>query len=272
MKKAPLLAIIATVLILAVGCTSMNSVGKPSPILERIQQRGSIIVGTAANMPPLNMTTRSGVIGGLDIDLAQYIARSMGVELQLVTKNFAELLPALENGEVDMVISGMTMTPERNLKVEFVGPYHVTGKSFLTKKSSIAKTENPADLNSSNYTFTALDGSTSAELIQTAMPEAVFKPAVNYKEAVAMVLNNQADAMISDYHACVLALVQHPNADLIALISPFTYEPLGIALPPGDVHYLNWVSNFLNIMEASDGLVALKLKWIENTSWVNELP
>ncbi len=272
MKRTPLFAVLLWFVALAVGCANLTAAGKPSPTLDRIQKRGSVIVGTAANMPPLNMMTKKGVPAGLDIDLAQYIASAMGVQLQLVTKDFPDLLPALEAGQVDMIISGMTITPERNLKVAFAGPYHVTGKAFLTKNKALAKAKDLAALDSGTFTFAALAGSTSETLIKGSMPKATFIPVKNYDEAVALVLSNKADALISDYHACLLALVRNPKKGLVTLITPFTYEPLGIALPAGDVQLLNWTTNFINTMAASGELTNLKLKWLEKTDWINELP
>lgn len=272
MKKALSLMLIAGLVLMGFGCAQMSGVGHSSSNLGKIQKKGVLTVGTAANMPPLNMTTKNGDIIGFDIDLARYMASAMGVKLNVVTRKFSELLPALEKKEVDMVISGMTITPERNLTVEFAGPYHVSGKSFLTKKSTIASTKKPSNLNSPSYAFTALKGSTSEILIKKLMPQAMYFPVDNYDDGVAMVLSNRADAMVSDYHACLVALLRHPKDNLVTVITPFTYEPLGIALPPGDVHFLNWVNNFLNTMEGSDELDALKLRWIKNPSWLRLLP
>jgi polar amino acid transport system substrate-binding protein len=272
MKRSPLFMLVSLIVVFAVGCANMTAGNNTSSNIDRIQKRGSIIIGTAANMPPLNMTTKKGVPAGLDIDLAQYIAGGMGVKLQLVTKNFADLLPALEAGQVDMVISGMTITPERNLKVDFAGPYHVTGKAFLAKMGAFSKIKNMGELNSNAFTFTALAGSTSEGLIKLAAPNAVYKPVNNYDEAVAMILENKADALVSDYHACLVALLRNPGKGLAGALTPFTYEPLGIALPQGDAHLLNWTTNFLNTMSASGELTALKFKWIEKTNWIDDLP
>src|SRR5512136_2329159 len=84
-----------------------------SPVLDRIQAKKELVVGTAASMPPLNMTTKDGQIMGMEMDIASFFASSIGVKLTLKPMNFNELLPALEAGQVDMVLSGMTITPER---------------------------------------------------------------------------------------------------------------------------------------------------------------
>lgn len=259
------------ILSLTVACAHTNNSTLSSPNLDRISQSGVLRVGTAADMPPLNMLDKSGDPMGLDVDLAKYMARAMGVRLELVIKPFPELLPALEAGDLDMVISGLTITPQRNMNAAFVGPYHITGKALLTKFKSLVASEDTSKLNSKAFAYSALEGSTSASLVETLMPEARLVTAKNYETAVDMVLSNQVDALVADYHVCVLSLLRHPNQGLVSLITPFTYEPLGIAMPPGDAQMINWVTNFLQTMRESDELIKLKIKWIEDPSWLSEL-
>jgi len=260
------------VLVFTVACSHMNGAGAPSSNLNRIVRDGVLRVGTAADMPPLNMLDKTGNPMGLDVDLAGFIADAMGVRLKLVVKPIAELLPALQAGEVDMAISGLTITPERNLKVAFVGPYQISGKALLTRFRSLVTDGETAKLNSEAFAFSALEGSTSADQVATMMPKARLVTANSYPEAVDLVLTNQVDAMVADYHVCVMALLQHPDEGLVSLIAPFTYEPLGIALPPGDAQMINWVSNFLDRLRQSDTLIQLKVKWTEDPSWLSDLP
>ena len=121
------------------GCATATTAPSSSPGLDRIRAKGELVVGTAASMPPLNMTTKTGEIIGLEMDLARAMAAAMKVKLRLAAMPFANLLPALEAGQVDMILSGMTMTPERNMRFAFVGPYFVSGKSFLAKEATLAR-------------------------------------------------------------------------------------------------------------------------------------
>jgi polar amino acid transport system substrate-binding protein len=93
-----------------------------APMLDRIVAKKELVVGTAASMPPLNMTMKDGQIAGMEIDLARLISGALDVKLTLKQMPFNDLLPALQAGQVDMILSGMTITPARNLKVAFVGP------------------------------------------------------------------------------------------------------------------------------------------------------
>jgi polar amino acid transport system substrate-binding protein len=223
-------------------------------------------------MPPLNMTDKKGEIIGLEVDMANYFAGAMGVELNLVKKPFPELLPALEAGEVDMVLSGMTITPERNLKVAFVGPYIISGKAFLTKDKFIASVKESSDLNQSDMSFVALESSTSETLVKEVMPKAKLMTTKNYDDAVEMVLQDKVNALVADYQICLVSLLRYPDQNLVSVITPFTYEPLGIALPAGDSHLINWVNNFINTLKKSGELDELRARWLKDGSWLKELP
>jgi polar amino acid transport system substrate-binding protein len=94
------------------------------------------------------MTTKDGKVIGFEMDLAKFMANAMGVELKLKRMEFSKLVSALEDGRVDMILSGMTITPKRNLKIAFVGPYFISGKAFLTKVETIANAKDLVEVNS----------------------------------------------------------------------------------------------------------------------------
>ena len=103
-------------------------------ILDGILKRGELVVGISGDQIPFNATTKDCEIVGLDADIARGIAKGMNVKIRFSRMPFAELLPALQSGKVDMIVSGMTMTPERNTKVAFIGPYYVSGKGIPAAK------------------------------------------------------------------------------------------------------------------------------------------
>jgi polar amino acid transport system substrate-binding protein len=164
MKFVKVILVSVLALVFITGCAQTqqgSSSTSASPVLDRIQKRGELVVGTMGNMPPLNMTSKDGEIFGLEPDLARLMAKAMDVKVKFVTKPFNELLPALQTGEVDMVLSGMTITPERNRKVAFVGPYFISGKAFLTKIKTIAYADEAEDANNPKTKIVTLKDSTS---------------------------------------------------------------------------------------------------------------
>jgi polar amino acid transport system substrate-binding protein len=273
MTRAPRLLLLAAAAALLAGCQSLGMPGAGPPArLQGILTSGELRVGVSGNQPPLNMTSRSGSIIGLEIELVRALASSMGLDATLVQKPFAELLPALERGDVDLVISGMTITPERNARVAFAGPYLISGKSVLSKSKRISSVETPGELDDPSRTYAALEGSTSEAFVKDILPRANLVPTRDYDRAVALVLGDEVDALVADYPICALSILRHPEAGLSMLTTPFTLEPLGIALPAEDALFVNLVENYLRTLEGTGLLTQLKAKWFSDGSWVAELP
>jgi polar amino acid transport system substrate-binding protein len=274
MKVAKIILVSILALIFFTGCTQMQqttSSTSTSPVLDRIQKRGELVVGTMGNMPPLNMTAKDGEIFGFEPDLARRLAGAMNVKVKFVTKPFNELLPALQNGEVDMVMSGMTITPERNLKVAFVGPYFISGKAFLTKIKTVAYAKEAEDANNPNTKIVTLKDSTSQAFAEKYLDKTTLFTTGTYDEAVDMVLQDKVQAMIADYPICVVSVFRYPEAGLLSVVTQLTYEPIGIAIPANDPLMMNWTRNTLNSIEGSGILDELKLKWFTGGDWLNKL-
>ena len=278
MKKISLLALLwlLAVSFLFSACAidggKSGSATNTAPALQSIMEKGEIVVGTAGDMPPLNMTVKSGKVVGLEPELAEYIADAMGVKLKLKTMPFSELLPALEAGRVDIIISGMTITPKRNLKVAFVGPYFLSGKCVLTKDKALAEADEASDINRPEIKLAALKGSTSELFVEELIPKAQLVPAKNYDQAVDMVLDNKVNALIGDYPICVVSLLRYPDRGLTSVVSLLTQEPLGIALPGNDPLFVNWMNNFLQNLQSNGILDDLKEYWFDSGHWLKELP
>jgi len=274
-KKAGTVIVLILTLAVFMGCAHNNggaAKASTAPVLDRILQKGEIVVGTAGSMPPLNMTTKDGKVIGLEPDLAKAIANAMGVKLRLETMPFSELLPSLENGDLDMIMSWMTITSKRNLKVAFVGPYLMSGKAFLTKIKTIAAVDDTTVLNSPGTKLAALKGSTSQLFVETVLFNTTLVPVRDYDEGVDMVIRDEVHALVADYPICVISVVRYPDKGLMSVNTPLTYEPLGIALPANDPHLLNWMENYLKSLEGSGALNELKKRWVEDVSWLNRLP
>ncbi|MCU0579914.1 MAG: transporter substrate-binding domain-containing protein [Desulfobacterota bacterium] len=273
MKIAHRAGALFCILVLAAGCAhDPGSAGAGTALsdFQKILRKNELVVGMTGKQPPLNMKSKEGVLIGLEPALARAMAGAMGVALKIELMDFYELFPALESGRVDMVMSGMTMTPKRNLQMAFVGPYFVTGKSLLTKADHIAKCQELCDIDSPQTSLTFLKGSNSQFFAEKIIPKARMIPARDYDEAVNLVLEDKADALIADLLTCLLALARHPNRGLLTSLKTFTFEPLGIALPGTDPLLINWTENFLKIIQGTGELKKLSEFWIKNEVWLQE--
>jgi len=235
-------------------------------VLSSILKRGELRVGTTGTQPPFSMKSKSGELIGYEIDLAKALAKNMGVKLKLVELPFSDLLGALKAGKIDAVMSGMTMTPERNLEVLFAGPYLLSGKTILTKSTLVSEISNPA--NDKKYKIVTLKGSTSVEFVKNYMPKHELILVDKYNDGVDMVLSNKADAMVADKPICVVTLMKNQGKDLVISDKPLTIEPIGMALPSDDPQFLNLVENYISSLELSGTLPMLEKSWFQDGAWM----
>ena len=267
------IAVLLAALGLAVSLGSAPAqASSESPILSRILASGTLRVGMSGGQPPLNFKSKSGTLMGLEVDLARALAGIMNLELKLVEKPFPELLGALAGGEVDLVISGLTITPERNTKSAFVGPYFLSGKSILTRSTTLAQADEAADLDQADLKLAALEGSTSQRFVETRLPKASLVTTPNYDEAVKLLLADQVSAVVADREIVRLTAFLHPKEGLATLPETLTIEPIGIAAPPGDVLLVNHLQNAMAALEASGLMSAIRVRWLERSDWIQQLP
>lgn len=239
--------------------------------LDRIIKKGELAVGTSGTQPPMSAINKKGELMGMDVDLSKAMADAMGVKLRFVQMPFAELLPALEAGKVDMVLSGMTITAERNKKAAFLGPYIVTGKGILAIETRFAALKEAKGLDAPEVKVAALKDSTSQKFAETSISKAKLTLFGSYDEAIDLLLKNKIDVIVADFQFCALTAYRHQKKGLIAGQSPLTFEPLGIAMPE-DALLINWVQNFLNQYQGTGELKKASEKWLNPGSWIDELP
>ncbi|CAB1056835.1 hypothetical protein D1BOALGB6SA_1574 [Olavius sp. associated proteobacterium Delta 1] len=265
MKKTIVLVLVSALLLMAVN------IAVAGKAMDGILKKGELVVGITGTQPPLNIADKDGEIIGYDADIAKLIAMNLGVKVKFATMHFAELLPALTAGKVDMILSSMTMTLERNRKVAFVGPYYVSGKGIVTKTQTIGALQQADGMNNPEFKIAALNGSTSQAFVEQAAPKAQLVPTKSYDEAIDMLLQDKVNAVVADYPFCAFTAFRHQDKGLVSGQSKLTVEPLGIAIPE-DALLINWLSNFVNMLEASGQVKNLTEKWFQSGSWIKDLP
>ena len=252
----------ATVFLLALFLSSASF--GASPVLDRVVEQGVLKVAMSGNQQPFNFVYgKKKSVVGFDVDLAEEVARLMGVRLEVVRMPFDELIGAVENGSADMVISGMTITADRTRKVTFVGPYMLSGKSMLASAKTMSKLKTPADLNSSGLKLAALKGSTSESLIQQQLPKAALTTVADYDEGVQMLLAGKVNGMVADMPILALTKQQNRNANLQLITPPLSIEPMGIMIARGDEQLENLLRNYMAVFEKTGLFLRLHKKWFE---------
>ncbi|MDR2100850.1 MAG: transporter substrate-binding domain-containing protein [Campylobacteraceae bacterium] len=237
--------------------------------LNAILARGELIVGLEPGYIPFEMKSKKGEIIGFDVDVAKAMAEAMGVKLKLIPTEWDGLIPSLLTGKVDIIISGMTMFQERNLKVNFIEPYITVGQTLLVAKKHKGKTWK--DLDKSEYIIVTKLGVSAEVAAKKIFKNAKLKTFGSEAESVQEVLNGNADAFIFDKPFNSMFMIEKGKDSLIHLTNELTYEPLGWAIRKGDPDFINWLENFLNQIKHDGVYDKIYEKWFVNDKWLPQV-
>ena len=240
-------------------------------VMKRIMDSGTIRVGLSGNQPPFSMESLDGSIIGYEVDLANMLADAMNVRAEIVQMPFPELLPSLEEGDVDIVMSGITMTTERNMHVAFVGPYLVTGKSILSKNVDYTNQANTRYINDKKVSIVTLRGSTSQDYVQAEFPDAKLTLVGDYDDAIEMLRNDEIDLMVADYAECTYASFKFSEDHFHVMKDPMTAERIGLALTPHDPLLINLITNYFDELLENGDFQKLEEEWFRGGSWLNRV-
>ena len=239
--------------------------------IEQILKRGELRVGFESGYVPFEMTNKKGEFIGFDMDFGRRLAKSMGVKFVPVNTAWDGIIPALMTGKLDIIMGGMTITQERNLKVNFADPYIVVGQTILLNKKLQKQVLSYKDLNNPKYIVTSRMGTTGEQAIKKYIPKATYKGFESEAEAGLEVINGKADALVYDLPFCGFLYGSQGKDKTIFLSDPFTYEPLAWAINRGDPDFLNYLNNFLRQSKGDGFYDRMYKKWITGTKWKAEL-
>jgi polar amino acid transport system substrate-binding protein len=203
--------------------------------------------------------------------MAKRIAKAMGVELELVSTAWDGIIPALITKKFDIIMSGMTLTQERNLKINFANPYIVIGQSILVDKKLAGEVKSYSDLNNKKYKVASKLGTTGEQATKRMIPNATYISFETEQEGVMDLLNGKIDAFVYDLPFNAIAFAEKGQGKVVLLDDPFTYEPLAWAVNRGNADFLNWLNNFL-VQAKNDGTYdKIYKKWFLSDEWLKEL-
>jgi polar amino acid transport system substrate-binding protein len=259
--------VVSILLLLAGRAVAADATLAEQSTLNQILKRGELRVGMDAGYMPFELRDKRGTIVGFDVDLARLMARYMGVKLTLVNTQWDGIIPALLTDKFDLLMSGMTVTPERNLRVNFSDPYVSVGQTVIIRKGLIGSVTHREQLDDPKYTIATKLGTTGDIAAHKYFAKAKLKAFETEAEATLEVRNGRADAFVYDSPYNRIYAVRY--ADQVGyLAEPFTDEPIAWAVRKGDPDFLNWLNNFLRVIKADGTYDALYKKWFEGTAWL----
>jgi glutamate transport system substrate-binding protein len=204
--------------------------------MAELQEAGEITIGVKYDVPPFGLNNpQTGEVEGFDVDLGTYIAERLGVEPVFREATTDNRIPLLVDGTIDLILSTMTITEERDLEIDFSEPYYVANGDVLVPEGS--DIQSLEDLNG-NTVCTAL-GSTYQETIKQEAPDAQLRLVDLYSECFDQVQTGQVDAVSTDNVILTGMTIQDDSLQLLDL--DYTTEPYGAGIPEGDTEFKQFV-------------------------------
>lgn len=227
---------------------------------------GVLRVGTEPSYPPFEMKAADGSIIGFDVEIARRFADWNNLELVWVESEFDGLIPALQTGKIDMVMSGMTITPEREMAVDFSEPYYEVGQVVMINNRIKDEVQGSADLNDPKYKIAVQTATTGHFAAQEFMPLAQLLQFGSSVECANAVRIGEADAMIFDDPLVRIFAAENPDR-VTAFLEPFTRENIGIAVREGNRALLDAVNEHLEYLEENAEMLKLRQEWFVTLAW-----
>lgn len=257
MKKPGFTVILFLVFTLILGC-SVLAVEDNS--LQEIKEKGKFIVGLDDAFPPMGFRDENGDIVGFDIDLAKEVASRMGVEVEFKPVEWDGIVLSLQNGIIDVVWNGMTITPEREKMIDFSKPYMDNKQIIIVRAST--DIEEPGDLAGKIVGLQL--GSSSENALNTA-PELVetlneIRKYPNNTEALMDLQIGRLDAVVADEVVGRYYISKRPGVFRV-LEEYLDYESYGVGIRDEDDSLRAEIDRLLDEMKADGTAREISKKW-----------
>ena len=239
-------------------------------VIEEVQDRGTLRVGLGL-FEPWSACDADGELIGFEIDVATRLAEDMGVEVEFARTDWNYIIPALIAEEFDVIISGMTILPERNLKVNFTSSYNQTGIYLVANTERTADLETLEDFNSSSITIAARRGSSAIPAIENVFPDAMILLYDAATEVLEAVVSGEADAAAAFATTGTTWVEANPMTLHLPFEEPFAGEVLAIAVRKGDLDTLNFFNSWIAIRHADGWIEQHREYWFETRDWADQV-
>jgi len=215
----------------------------------------SLVVGTDPTLQPMEFIQNEKMVG-YDIDLANALAKELDVQVEFKNIVFDNLFTALEQNDIDMIISAVTITEERQQKFDFSKEYLNAGQVIITKKMDTSIT---STANLKGKRIAVQKGTTNeTEALKYTAPTLVIRYP-DFEQATAALVAGKVDAVFTDLPSAKGITLTNPTLKISS--DPFTNEYYGIVFRKGDAR-VQQINDALESLDEKGILVELKQKWL----------
>ena len=239
-------------------------------VIEIIKERGALRIGLDFFVP-WAMRAKNGELVGFEIDVATRVAEDMGVEIEFVPTAWDGIIPALLSGKFDIVIAGMSITPERHLRINFTAPYATSGMMIAANSKTVPGLTRVSDFNNADITIGAKRGTTAVDSIQKNAPKARLH---QYDEEVVGMqdaINGTIDAYFSSSPVPERAVASSEGRLYLPVQKTFDGTIESFAVRKGDPDAIVFFNNWILLRQQDGWLQERHDYWFVGDDWSDQV-
>lgn len=261
-----LIGIIAFCMAGSTFAASVRTALSQEAAIEQALKRGTLKVGMSTFVP-WAMKDKTGKLVGFEIDVATRLAKDLGLKIKFVPTKWSGIIPALLTGKFDVIIGGMGIRPDRNLKVNFSIPYDYSGMSLVAHKKKAAGFKALDDFNNNGVVIAVRLGSTAAAAAKKFLPQASLRQFDDESQAVQELLNGRAHAFVSSAPMPAYLAIDNAETLFLPFEQTFTKEPIAFAVRKGDPDTLNVFNSWITLVGDEGWLAERHHYWFGTRNW-----
>ena len=236
-----------------------------SSVLDEVQQRGTLKVCTTGDYKPYTFLRDDKSYEGIDIALAESLAKSLGVKIEWVPTTWKTLMPDFL-AQCDMAVGGVSISLERQKKAFFSNPITVDGKIPFVRCDEVEKYQTIEQLNQPSVRLIEPPGGTNEAFVRRELPKAQLELFHDNTVIFKSVANNNADVMITDSSEAQYQQRNYPTLCAVNPDKPLQYSEKAFLLPRGDVAFKAYVDQWLHLTKATGEYQRIADSWLAKPS------
>ena len=240
------------------GCSAAEEEAATGGRLDKILAEGKITIGVNPPGEPICFYDDQGNLIGYDIDFANKLGETLGVEVEFVEVNGENRISAVDSGRVDVIFANITGNLERAKTINFSMPYLRTGIKMATR-ADLEGVDVVADLNSPEYTVAVASGSTGEQLVLEMAPNCTISYVASFADQCLALQEGKADAIFED--GTSIDYMAGQNDYMIAESMVYTSDPICIGYAKGDADFARYLDMFVSYMITSEWQKETYYKW-----------
>ena len=258
---------ISLLFLLGITCTSAAA---SQDVFDQIIKKGEIRVGISV-MAPWVMKDKDGKYVGFEIDIAKQLASDMDVKPVFKEYEWDKLIPALEKKEIDIIASGISITPKRGLKVRFSNPYSSSGYNLVSNLKLTKDFSSIKDLNDSKVYIGVVKGTVSEGLAPKIFPRARIDTFKDNQEATDAVVNGTVHAFVASAPTPRFVSLKYPDDVDLPLEKPLLVTKEAFAINKHNPEMLAYLNSWVTAHEADSWLKSTHTYWFKSLKWRNKI-